>query len=107
MLEAACARPQASVLGSETYPSLGLKAAALLQSLVRNHALVDDNKRLAWLAPVVFLDLSDCSMGFDDDSAFDLVMVAAEGHLDVEEIAERQSLVEGWTPSSHAHCCRN
>jgi death on curing protein len=88
LLESACARPRATAFGSEAYPSVSLKAAALLHSLVRNHALVDGNKRLAWLAAVVFLDLNDHEVAIDDDAAFELVMAAAEGRMDVEEIAE-------------------
>lgn len=89
LLEAACARPRASVLGDEAYPTIELKAGALLHSLVRSHALVDGNKRLAWLAAVVFLDLNGYTVDLADDAAFDLVMAAAEGHLDVEQIAQR------------------
>jgi death-on-curing protein len=89
LLEAACARPKATALGEEAYPSLDLKAAALLHSLVRNHALVDGNERLAWLATVVFLDLNDHTVDLDDDAAFELVMAAAEGQLDVEQLAHR------------------
>lgn len=92
LLEAACARPRASVLGEEAYPTLGLKAAALLHSLVRNHALVDGNKRLGWLATVVFLDLNDHTVDLDDSAAFQLVMAAAEGHIDVEQIAQRLAI---------------
>jgi death on curing protein len=89
LLEAACARPRASALGEEAYPTLDLKAAALLHSLVRNHALADGSKRLAWLATVVFLDLNGHTVDLDDGAAFELVMAAAEGRLDVEEIAHR------------------
>jgi death on curing protein len=88
LLESTCARPRATVFGSEAYPSLPLKAAALLHSLVRHHALVDGNKRLAWLAAVVFLDLNDHTVTIDDEAAFELVMAAAEGRIDVEGIAE-------------------
>jgi death on curing protein len=88
LLESACARPRATVFGSEAYPSLPLKAAALLHSLVRNHALVDGNERLAWLAAVVFLDLNDHTVTIDDEAAFELVMAAAEGRIDVEGITE-------------------
>jgi death on curing protein len=83
LLEAACARPRASVLGDEAYTTIELKAAALLHSLVRNHALVDGNKRLAWLAAVVFIDLNGHTLDVDDGAAFELVMAAAEGHLDL------------------------
>ncbi len=89
LLEAACARPRARVLGDEAYPTVELKAAALLHSLVRHHALIDGNERLAWLAAVVFLDLSGHTVDLDDDVAFELVMAAAEGHLDVEQVAQR------------------
>jgi Fic/DOC family len=50
LLESALARPRASVFGRDAYPELHLKAAALLHSLARNHALVDGNKRMAWTA---------------------------------------------------------
>ena len=87
LLEAACARPRASVFGADAYPTLAGKAAALLHSIVANHALVDGNKRLGWLATVVFLDLNGRSVMLDDEAVFTLVMDVAEGRLDVEGIA--------------------
>ena len=87
LLEAACARPRASVFGADAYPTLAGKAAALLHSIVANHALVDGNKRLGWLATVVFLDLNGLSVMLDDEAAFRLVMDVAEGRLDVDGIA--------------------
>ncbi|MQA00426.1 MAG: alcohol dehydrogenase [Dehalococcoidia bacterium] len=89
LLESACARPEATAFGTEVYPTLEGKAAALLHSLARNHALVDGNKRLAWLATAVFLDLNGRTMALDDASAFRLVMDVAEGLLDVDDIAHR------------------
>jgi death on curing protein len=89
LLDAAVARPRSSAFGADAYPGLELKAAALLHSIVRNHALVDGNKRLAWLATVVFLDLNGKRVEIDDESAFELVMGAAEGSLDLEDIAAR------------------
>ena len=47
LLESAAARPRTSLWGGDAYPTLGSKAAALLDSLVNNHALVDGNKRRA------------------------------------------------------------
>ena len=88
LLDAAVARPRSSAFGADAYPSLGLKAAALLHSLVRNHALADGNKRLGWLATVVFLDLNGQPVNLDHDAAFKLVVAVAEGRLDVEGIAE-------------------
>lgn len=89
LLDAAVARPRSSAFGADAYPSLELKAAALLHSIVRNHALVDGNKRLAWLACVVLCDVNGVTVTLEDDDAFGLVMDAAQGHLDVEQIAAR------------------
>lgn len=93
LLDSAAARPGAHVFGQEAYASLALKAAALLHSLVRNHALVDGNKRLGWLATVVFLDLNGHAPDLDDDAAFGLVMDVAAGSVEVEEIARRLQVV--------------
>ena len=87
LLDSACARPRSSAFGQDAYPSLELKAAALLHSLARNHALVDGNKRLAWLATVVFLDLNGHEVTAPDDEAFHLVMAASQGDAEVAVIS--------------------
>jgi death-on-curing protein len=89
LLDAAAARPRSTVLGQDAYPTLALKAAALLHSIAGNHALVDGNKRLAWLATVVFLDLNGSRPRLSHDAAFDLVMDVAAGQGDVADIARR------------------
>lgn len=89
LLDAAVARPRSSAFGADAYPSIELKAAALLHSLVGNHALADGNKRLGWLATVVFLDLNGHPVDLADDDAFNLVMGVAAGRVAVEEIADR------------------
>lgn len=87
LLDAACSRPRSSTFGEDAYLTLALKAAALLHSIARNHALVDGNKRLAWLGAVVFLDLNGDEVAVSDDEAFELVTAVAQGDLDVEDIA--------------------
>ena len=89
LLDSAAGRPRSTASGQDAYPSIGLKAAALLHSIARNHALVDGNKRLAWLAATVFLDLNGRRPELTDHEAFTLVMDVAEGTVGVEEIAER------------------
>ncbi len=88
LLDAAAARLRSTAFGVDAYPTWELKAAALLHSLARNHPLIDGNKRLAWLATVVFLDLNGRAVPLTDDTAFDLVMRAAAGDLEVDQIAE-------------------
>jgi death-on-curing protein len=89
LLDSASARPRSSAFGQDAYPTLDLKAAALLHSLAHNQPLVDGNKRLAWLATVVFLDLNSCAPQLTHEAAFVLVMDVAERTLDVTQIAER------------------
>lgn len=90
LLDAAAHRPRASVFGEDAYPDLPRKAAALLCSIVRNHALVDGNKRLSWVATVVFLDLNGFRLTAPDtDAAYDLVIAAATGEWEVAEVSER------------------
>lgn len=55
LLASAVGRPQASFGGHDLYPDLYHKAAALLDSLVRNHPFVDGNKRVGIAAAGLFL----------------------------------------------------
>jgi len=89
LLDSACARPQSSLFGEDAYPTLALKAAALLHSICKNHALVDGNKRLAWHAATVFLDINGLDVVLAPDDAFALVMAVADGSLDLPDIAAR------------------
>jgi death on curing protein len=90
LLESALARPRASVLGQDAYPDLHLKAAALLHSLARNHALVDGNKRLAWTACRTFLALNGHWISAPEDDRFALVIqVAAGERSSLDDIAEQ------------------
>lgn len=82
LLESALARPRASAFGADAYPSIEEKAAALLHSLARNHALVDGNKRLALAATIAFLGINDRQLTFSNDKAYDLVVAVAAGKLD-------------------------
>ena len=98
LLDSAVGRPRTTVFGEDAYPTLPLKTAALLHSIARNHALVDGNKRLAWLGAVVFADLNGLAPALDHDAAFRLVLDVAQGLNDLEEIATRLCLEPVATP---------
>ena len=92
LLEAAAARPQATVFGADAYIDLDAKAAALLHSLARSHALIDGNKRLALAATIAFYGVNGHRLTFTNDEAYDLIIDVAIGKLDtVDEIASRLS----------------
>ena len=87
LLDSAAHRPQTVLYGQDAYPDLDTKAATLLDSLVRNHALIDGNKRLGWLATVVFYGLNEVLLEAPDDDAYELVMAIARSEPELDEIA--------------------
>lgn len=94
LLESAAARPAASMMGVEAYPTLDLKAAALLDSTVNNHALIDGNKRLGLIAVATFYEMNGFYFDPPLDDVYELVMAAADGsQRDVAKIAE---MLRGW-----------
>ena len=95
LLDSAAHRPQASAFGQDAYPSLHEKAAALLDAVVRNHALVDGNKRLGWAATVVFYDLNGHDLHPPSvDEAVALVVGVAAGLMELGKLSER---LASWT----------
>jgi death-on-curing protein len=96
LLGSAAARPQATAFGQDAYPDLLTKAAALLQAIVNNHALVDGNKRLGWLATAVFLELNGIKASKTaNDDVYELVMWIASTNASLDEITTR---LAGLTP---------
>lgn len=93
LLDSAVHRPRVEFYGHQAYPSIDRKAAALLESLVGNRALVDGNNRLGWLAVVVFYGVNGIDLDAPDDDAFSVVMSVAEGHADLNGVAAR---LAGW-----------
>jgi death-on-curing protein len=88
LLESALARPRARAFGEDAYPDIHHKAAALLHSLARNHALVDGNKRLALAAVLAFNGMNGRRVTLADDAAYNLVISVAGGQVgDVTQIA--------------------
>jgi death-on-curing protein len=90
LLDSATARPRSMVFGEDAYATIAQKAAALLHSVGQSHCLVDGNKRLAFLAAVVFLDINGHDVDLSDEEAFEVTMDVASGALcEVPEIAVR------------------
>ncbi|WP_265521371.1 type II toxin-antitoxin system death-on-curing family toxin [Oerskovia flava] len=89
-LDSAGHRPRAAMFGQEAYPTLDLKAAALMLSVVQNHALVDGNKRLGLVAVIVFYGLNGSRFVAPHDDVFELTMSIADGtETRVSVVAER------------------
>ncbi|MCR4513168.1 type II toxin-antitoxin system death-on-curing family toxin [Aeromicrobium sp. 50.2.37] len=97
LLDSAAHRPQTTGFGDDAYPTLDEKAAVLLESIVRNHPLVDGNERLGWLSAVILYRLNGVVLDAPEDPAHDLVIGVAEGRVDYHECAAR---LASWTSTS-------
>ncbi|MET8877643.1 type II toxin-antitoxin system death-on-curing family toxin [Nocardia sp. NPDC004604] len=87
LLASAAARPSTTVFGVDPYPDLFEKAAALLHSLARNHALIDGNKRTAFLAAALMLERNGVVLSALPDDQEPVMNAIAIGDMDVPEIA--------------------
>lgn len=87
LLDSAVHRPHSGFGGHEAYPTIPLKAAALLHSIAKNHALFDGNKRLAWTACQAFLVSNGHRSGLRHEEAASFMLTVAGGEMDVEDIA--------------------
>lgn len=87
LLESALGRPHATFGGRDLYPRLWDKAAALMQSLIKNHPFVDGNKRTALTATGIFLELNGYVLTADHEEVLDFVRRVARGEADIEAIA--------------------
>ena len=94
LLGSAVARPRTSAFGEDAYPDILTKAAALLQSIVNNHALIDGNKRLGWLSTAVFLEVNGVKAHrISNDDVYDFVIWVAATSPAIEEIVARLRLL--------------
>lgn len=86
MLLSALGRPQASFDGRDLYEDLFLKAAALLDSLIRNHPFVDGNKRVAIVSTMLFLQKNGYSLNVDNEELVRFTLDCAQSKNSLQEI---------------------
>lgn len=87
LLDSALNRPRATVFGQDAYVGIDLKAAAMTQSIIKNHPMVDGNKRSSWFALNAFLELNGYTLSATQNEAFDFVIGIATDLLNLEEAA--------------------
>ncbi len=87
MLLSALGRPQATFEEKDLYPDLFSKAAALMDSLVRNHPFVDGNKRTAITSTAMFLRINGYRLVVDNDEMVHFTLACAQSKLTLEEIS--------------------
>lgn len=87
LLHSAVERPKASFNGRDLYPTVWLKAAALLQSICLNHAFSDGNKRTAWTTTHRFLWKNHYHLKAKIKEAVEFMVYVDTEKPTVEEIA--------------------
>ena len=88
LLESAVARPESSFDGEELYPTIFLKAGALIHSLLRNHPFVDGNKRTSIFATMTFLELNKYTFIAEQKEIVIFALKVENEKLSVEQIAD-------------------
>jgi death on curing protein len=88
LLASAIARPRTTVGGEDAYPDLATKTAALMHSIARNHALLDGNKRTAWVLARLMLAVNGAELYGDEVEAEAFMLDVAQGFLQLEDMAK-------------------
>ncbi|MFW6184841.1 MAG: type II toxin-antitoxin system death-on-curing family toxin [Chloroflexota bacterium] len=86
LLQSAVARPQATFEAAELYPTLFAKAAALMESLARNHPFVDGNKRTAITAAALFLQRNGRRLETTNQELERFALLVADGQMALEAV---------------------
>ncbi len=88
MLLSALGRPQATFEGNDLYPELFTKAAALMDSLVRNHPFVDGNKRTAITSAGLFLRINGYRLVVENEVMVRFTLACAQSLVSLDEISD-------------------
>ena len=87
LLDSALARPRTSLFGEDAYPSLSLKVAALMHSVIKNYQMVDGNKRTSWLLVNAFLYINGYLFEASTEEGLELTLGVAKDKLNLEDAA--------------------
>ncbi len=82
LLEAALAMPQAGFGNQYFHDFPHEMAAAYLFHLVRNHAFIDGNKRVALACAILFFKINRVPYSITEEEAVELTLAAASGNMD-------------------------
>lgn len=86
LLESAIESPFQSFGGDELYPTIQAKAARLGYGLIKNHCMIDGNKRIGTHAMLVFLALNGIELKYTQKELYETILDVAAGRLDYEDL---------------------
>lgn len=86
LLDSALETPFQTFDGEELYPTLQAKAARLGYGLIKNHCMIDGNKRIGAHAMLVFLELNGVEINYKQKDLYETILAVADGSLDYDEL---------------------
>ena len=87
LLHSAVERPKATYAGQDLYPTIFVKAAALLHSLCMNHPFTDGNKRTSWASAHKFLWINGYHLQTEKGAAVSFMLSVDNENLPLKDIA--------------------
>jgi death-on-curing protein len=87
LLDSALARPQ-NRHGYDSSTDLCALAAAYAFGIARNHPFIDGNKRTAFVASELFLELNGVTLGAEDGDCVIVMLRLAAGEIGEDEFAD-------------------
>ena len=88
LLDAAINMPLQTFGGQELYPTILEKAARLGYGLIRSHPFLDGNKRIGTHAMLVFLDINNITLSYEDEDLISVILHVAAGAMDCNAFLE-------------------
>ena len=88
LLESALETPFQSFAGEELYPTIHAKAARLGYGLIKNHCMIDGNKRIGAHAMLVFLAINGIEMKYTQKELYETVLAVAAGNIYYEALLQ-------------------
>ena len=86
LLDSALENPFQSFGGEELYPTLQAKAARLRYGLIKNHCMIDGNKRIGTHAMLVFLAINGIELDYTQKELYETILAIADGSLEYEDL---------------------
>lgn len=88
LLDSALETPFQSFGGDELYPTIQAKAARLGYGLIKNHCMIDGNKRIGTHAMLVFLALNGIELKYTQKELYETILDVAAGNIEYEDLLQ-------------------
>ena len=88
LLDSALETPFQSFGGDELYPTIQAKAARLGYGLIKNHCMIDGNKRIGTHAMLVFLALNGIELKYMQKELYETILDVAAGKIEYEDLLQ-------------------